>query len=308
MSVITTTSLLEAGSSCLDFLKKGVVAFVLPLAPSIEAGQAFAQRVIDLERGVKASFLAKGASNHHREAADLIEESVRMVLAAPKPRKFNQMEFLASALEVAHAYRKAEAAAPRSLGVGILFEADKPETIMAFDDPRDVEKWRQDVAARFWNGAPDLADSRPGDALAAADAAFARVSPFSAAFRSEVVHVRPGGHAPAEPAALLPTMATADLSTGHLSPETLDRLQEAAQLDMAPADLPVVYDKGGYGFLIHVDPALREETLGTYPEDLQTVLRAAGAQGCGWIMFDGAGPIVEALPTYGEDAGHRLEM
>ena len=306
MTTIATKPLFDAGVACLDFLNEHDEV-IFALAPTIEDARAFARPLAVLQQGVANSFLAKGSAEQHRSAAILIEEAVEMVRGVKPSPTVNQIKFMADALQVVHAYRKAEAAAPRTVGVGILYEAYSPESVKACDASADIEAWRQEMAAGLWDRAPELADQRPADPKAAADAAFARPSPFNASFSEQVVKVQPYGHAPA-PAIELPTMRAADLSTAHLTLDTRAMLEEAALQDGASAGLPIVYDKGGYGYLVHVDPVLTAETLATYPEDLQTVIRAAGEAGCDWIMFDGAGPVVEHLPVYDDGLDAKLEL
>ena len=306
MTTITTKPLFDAGVACLDFLNE-YDEVIFALAPTIDDARAFARPLAILQQAVESTFLAKGSADQHRSAAILIEEAVEMVRGVKPSPTVSQIKFTADALQVVHAYRKAEAAAPRTVGVGILYEAYSPESVKVCDAPADVEAWRQEMAAGFWDRAPEMAAQRPSDPREAADAAFARPSPFSASFSERVVRVQPSGHTPA-PAIDLPTMRTADLSTAHLTLDTRELLEEAALQDGAPTGLPIVYNKGGYGYLVHVDPSLTEETLATYPEDLQIVIRAAGEAGCDWVMFDGAGPVVENLPTYSDGLDTKPEM
>lgn len=80
-----------------------------------------------------------------------------------------------------------------------------------------------------------------------------------------------------------------DLSTGHVSKET------AEWLDENPKDL-IMYPKGEYGWIVY---AMQEELKSyNYPKDLVKVIKYAKKNGCVWIMFDRDGDQVDKLKLY----------
>lgn len=106
--------------------------------------------------------------------------------------------------------------------------------------------------------------------------------------------------APGREQVTLPAVSAADVSTAHLSERTIQGLQSVAtgRVEDDELILPIVYDKGGEGFMVHVTPDVSTADLEAYPLDLQDVMRLAIDQDCAWINFDRDGPIVDGLPVY----------
>ena len=86
------------------------------------------------------------------------------------------------------------------------------------------------------------------------------------------------------------------LSTAHISEESAALMDsDGASLD---GTMPVHYRKGLYGYLVYVndDPHSNEEQ--DYSYDVRAVLDYARARGCGWVMLDQDGPVVDGLKTW----------
>lgn len=81
-----------------------------------------------------------------------------------------------------------------------------------------------------------------------------------------------------------------DLSTGHVSKETIQFLDE--QADSEGETSFIVYKKIPWGFFFPVFPEERPDL----PEDLQRLLNYANDHSCTWIMLDADGEIVDELP------------
>lgn len=87
-----------------------------------------------------------------------------------------------------------------------------------------------------------------------------------------------------------PVAQMLELSTGHLSSDTISFLYEQAAHSTPKV---IVYEKGDYGFLVLVVQG--RENL---PPDLDLIMGVADDCNCSWIMLDGDGPILDSLPFY----------
>lgn len=86
-----------------------------------------------------------------------------------------------------------------------------------------------------------------------------------------------------------------NLSTGHLSPQTRNKLQDPSFRDSC-----LVTDRD-YGYLVPVTPALLD-LVSTVPADLLYCLRLARANDANYIIFDVEGPRQDQLPWYEDNA------
>lgn len=116
----------------------------------------------------------------------------------------------------------------------------------------------------------------------------------------EAQRAAPRAVAPVSGKIALPVVSAAEMSTAHLTQQTMEAMQGVAGRVVYGDEpvLPIVYDKGGEGFIVHVTSDVDEAELAAYPHDLQDVMRLAIDQNCAWIDFDRDGPIVEGLPVY----------
>lgn len=80
------------------------------------------------------------------------------------------------------------------------------------------------------------------------------------------------------------------LSTEHMRPETA-----AAWVPACPW---ACFTKSDYGWFMYVsdDPGITETS--DVPLEIRSALHVARRHGCGWIMWDNAGPILDELPRY----------
>ncbi len=85
------------------------------------------------------------------------------------------------------------------------------------------------------------------------------------------------------------------LSTAHVMPETRDQLE-----CVMPSDrLPVHFAKGEHGWFLHVpEPDAPGDDMPGYPQDIHEIIAYARARGCGWVMLDSDGPVVDDLKTW----------
>jgi hypothetical protein len=83
------------------------------------------------------------------------------------------------------------------------------------------------------------------------------------------------------------------LSTAHISDDTRQMLVNYERNEF----LPVFYEKSDYGWFIHVSTD-HLERVADYPQDIQAILAYARARGCGWVMLDSDGPVVDGLKTW----------
>lgn len=84
------------------------------------------------------------------------------------------------------------------------------------------------------------------------------------------------------------------LSTAHVCGDTAKHLED----EWPSVRMPVHYQKGEYGWFVHVSTDYTEEELSMFPDDIQAILAYARARGCGWIMLDIDGPVVDGLKTW----------
>ena len=84
------------------------------------------------------------------------------------------------------------------------------------------------------------------------------------------------------------------LSTAHLSPKTMDKLDDDVSY------IPPVYKKDNYGYFVLSNKDVVEDFLGNEycPKDLKQCVEFARMHGCDWIMFDGDADEVEELDVY----------
>ena len=86
-----------------------------------------------------------------------------------------------------------------------------------------------------------------------------------------------------------------DISTAHVSEATSWYLEEWA---INGKGLAIVYEKGEYGWLVHVPGEPSHEVEDTFPADLRACMEHARSLDCDWIMFDRDGITIDALPSY----------
>ena len=92
------------------------------------------------------------------------------------------------------------------------------------------------------------------------------------------------------PAELLEITGMLTLSTWHISPRTAR--------DWMPGCPWPSYDKGDYGWFMHVpgDAAITEAE--GVPLEIRSVTHLARRERCQWIMWDRDGPVLDQLPRY----------
>lgn len=81
------------------------------------------------------------------------------------------------------------------------------------------------------------------------------------------------------------------LSTSHLTKATADLLTSGAD------GLPVFFDKGEYGWWVHV-PERTKDLRDECPEDLRKVIIYAHRLDCCWVCLDRDGDANPNLPTW----------
>lgn len=86
-----------------------------------------------------------------------------------------------------------------------------------------------------------------------------------------------------------------DLSTAHITEETDEWLDEAVTYETYPI---IAYQKGDYGWIVHVPDEWDEEAVKDIPADLLALLVFAKARRCHWIMLDRDAFAVDELPQY----------
>ncbi|MBJ6361546.1 hypothetical protein ACFOQM_09630 [Paenibacillus sp. GCM10012307] len=87
------------------------------------------------------------------------------------------------------------------------------------------------------------------------------------------------------------------ISTAHIEKETAEWLSDTA---IDGGEL-VVYEKGEYGFHIHVDPDEQSEQdvkEKSIPEELLPIISLARQLGCDWIVLDADAYIIEELEVF----------
>jgi hypothetical protein len=82
------------------------------------------------------------------------------------------------------------------------------------------------------------------------------------------------------------------LSMGHVSKETAQDFEGPNEF----GTMPIFYEKREYGWFVYVSKEV--ETDKDYPADIVDLLAYARARGCGWIMLDQDGPVVDGLKTW----------
>lgn len=93
------------------------------------------------------------------------------------------------------------------------------------------------------------------------------------------------------------------LSTGHISKKTADLLNEVAEA-YTELSLPVVYTKGEYGYMVHINEEHSgewtedKELIADTPSDLYECMRLAIANDCDWLVFDRDAGIVKGLQVF----------
>lgn len=85
-----------------------------------------------------------------------------------------------------------------------------------------------------------------------------------------------------------------DLSTGHLTKETMDNLSYDTGRHGWPAMSIASY---AYGAFVTV-PDFKEADCSNLPDDLRAVLRHAYDEGCELVRFDADGEERDDLPTF----------
>lgn len=92
---------------------------------------------------------------------------------------------------------------------------------------------------------------------------------------------------------MLTTMLEA--STGNVSEETIKLLErEVATYGKMVDSVPVTFEKGKYGFFIHVPEEMPEGC----PSDLEQLLCHAKAMRCDWLMLDCDAEPLAGFPTF----------
>ncbi len=80
------------------------------------------------------------------------------------------------------------------------------------------------------------------------------------------------------------------LSTAHM------RLQTAR--DWMPFCPWSCFEKGDYGWFIHVCDDLGITEVPDVPLEIRSAIHAAKSYSCQWIMWDRDGPVINELPEY----------
>lgn len=91
-----------------------------------------------------------------------------------------------------------------------------------------------------------------------------------------------------------PMLQMLDMSTGHLTRETIEFLEDNCELMLEDRSL-VVYKKDCYGFLIPVNSESISDQL---PRDLFNVLKYAESRQAEWLMLDSDGHIFDDLEFF----------
>lgn len=87
-------------------------------------------------------------------------------------------------------------------------------------------------------------------------------------------------------------------STGMISKST------ASLLEMQTDDVPVCFNKGEFGWMIHVPEApfgsscMEDQDPHTCPKELVALLNVARAEGCDWIMLDCDAGAIDGLESF----------
>lgn len=89
-----------------------------------------------------------------------------------------------------------------------------------------------------------------------------------------------------------------DVSTIHLRPATLDRINSTA----FPIHLPFYGGHTPDGFFAYVDDTVIGPSGDRIPPDIWKVMVHARSLGCEYVMFDADGPEIDALPQYNRGA------
>lgn len=92
------------------------------------------------------------------------------------------------------------------------------------------------------------------------------------------------------------------ISTGHVTFETAELLNDEADT-WTNLNLPAIYTKGEYGYMIHVpEDFLDEDEDGPLyhdiPGDLHEVMSFAFAHDCNWLCLDRDGEVLKELNYY----------
>ena len=97
------------------------------------------------------------------------------------------------------------------------------------------------------------------------------------------------------------------LSTCHIKEETKDLLETEAHGNKNP-EMPNVYEKGEYGYFIHVpddfvasegnESGDNSDRYPGIPDDLYAVMLYAYEKGCCWLCLDRDGPEEDGLEMY----------
>ena len=91
------------------------------------------------------------------------------------------------------------------------------------------------------------------------------------------------------------------LSTSHITRSVADTLFGITHrhpcCDKEAELWPVVYNKDGYGYIIHVPEDLYD-LKGRIPDSLYACCKYAENHGCAWLTLDVDGPMMEGLPLY----------
>ena len=92
-------------------------------------------------------------------------------------------------------------------------------------------------------------------------------------------------------------MKMLDISTAHITPQTMKRLEEEDdELDLVIYPTP-------YGAFVHI-PVDDLDIIDALPEDLKRVVFYAMGLECDWIKFDGAAEIILELRNYEDKWQH----
>ena len=88
------------------------------------------------------------------------------------------------------------------------------------------------------------------------------------------------------------------LSTGHISQATSEIIaKECEHNSDRGTEFPVCYEKGPYGFIVHIAPDYDPHDS-AIPKDLAQCMNTAALLGCEWLCLDRDGPVTEQLDIY----------
>lgn len=87
------------------------------------------------------------------------------------------------------------------------------------------------------------------------------------------------------------------LGTAHMSPKTAR--------SWMPGCPWACFDKGDYGWFMYVCDDVGVTEAEDVPAEIRSAIHVAKREGCGWIMWDCDGPVIDELPEYDWNSADR---